>query len=346
MVVLIAEVGPAASFHPAPPKLIPGTTSSKAFIKRTPIVDNDHTRGRISGRAANQTGLRAIATFPVEHMGDILGVMNFGSMTPAFFTESRVTFLSAVANECAVLLYNARLRDDMERQLRLANDRSEFIAIASHELRTPISVISGFTELLIDSGRHADIELECLSSVLAQAIRLSKTVDDLVNLEWMRSGDQMGNGHAFVLSDLLGQVDALIDADWPNAELQIDWNEDSKIIGDASRLQRVVAAVVDNAFRHSKGTSVTLIGATDDDRSQCRITVRDDGCGFPEGFTTDDIALFRRPSHAKAPTNHGLGLGLFVVKTFLESVGGTLSVTSDPSGTAVEMRFPTVMDAA
>lgn len=341
---LVAEVGPASVSHPASSFVPPGTTPYRAFHERRLVVDNDHTPGRLTGRVvAAGSGLRSIAAFPVEHMGERLGVLHFGSLMPAFFTESRITFLFAVARDCAALVYNAKLREATEAQLRLANDRSEFIAIASHELRTPISVISGFAELLIDSDRYSGVELECLTSVMAQAIRLSKTVDDLVNLEWMRSGDQMGHGTPFRISELLQDVRELVVGNWPNATFRIVWDTDDEIVGDLTRLKAVLASVVDNAYRHGGATAVVLEASTDPTQGLCRLLVRDNGCGFPEGFTTDDIALFQRPSYETTSNKVGIGLGLFVVKTFVESVGGTLSLASDQDGTVVEMQFPNVM---
>ena len=344
--VLLAEAGPAAAQHPPTPVIKPGDSlDSLAYTERQAFVENDHKPGGRTGRKIPGVALRSTAAFPVLYMDDCLGTLHFGSVTEGFFTDSRVTFLSAIAGGYGALLYNAKLRDSMERQLRLASDRSEFIEIASHELRTPIAVISGYTELMINSGSFPDKELNWLAQTHKEAARLARIVDDLVALEWMRSGDEQGRADEFSLRYLLDEIKGSIATDWPQAELPIDRPEDGTIIGDLRRLVRIVSAVVDNALRHSGASSARLSASFDPERKYCKIVVVDKGHGFPEGFAAADIGIFSRPDYSNTSNIRGLGLGLFVVKTFLDSIGGTLSISSSESGATVAMYFPAMMTA-
>lgn len=343
---LIAEVGQLSGNWLGPMPAKSNSTVARAYNSRTSVVENHHIPNGRSASVNDTAAMLSTAAFPLMYMDDCLGVLHFGSVSEDFFDDARLTFLSSVAQGCGALLYNAQLRDTMERQLRLASDRSEFIEIASHELRTPIAVISGYTELMINSGSFPDKEMGWLAQAQKEATRLGRIVDDLVTLEWMRSGDERGRTDEFSLSYLLGQVWEKTAADWPEAELRIDSIEDVTVIGDLQRLIRVVASVVDNTFRHSGAASAHLATSFDQGHERCKVVVSDNGHGFPEGFTLSDIGMFSRPDYTMTSNVRGLGLGLFVVKTFLESVGGKLSISSSDKGAVVEMQFPVLMTAA
>lgn len=340
---MLGQAGPHIANQPASLNLFPGAISIQAFDQHEAIVENNHMPGQRSGRQAHEANLHSLAAFPVDHNGEQLGVLHFGSTSGEFFNESRLAFSSAVANALGTLLYNAKLRDAMERQLRLSADRSEFIKMATHELLNPITVISGYTELMLKMESFAAQDRKWLTHVKAESNRLSKIVKDLSTLEWMRHGAERTHSDTFSLSHLLGNVSATVREDWPACYLRLTVNGDVDIVSDERRLRHVVCVAIDNAFRHAGVTSAEIVASVDPIRGRCTISVIDHGVGFPDGYTVDDISIFARPDYDYSSNVRGLGLGLFIVKSFLESCGGALSIDSSEQGATVTMELPTAI---
>jgi PAS domain S-box-containing protein len=133
--------------------------SGQAFTQGRSIVENDHKPGGRTNRVIRKRGIRASVGLPIFGGGQTIAVLQVGSRQPGFFTEPKVSLLDAIGKSLGVLLHNAHLRESLERERSMQERKDDFIAIASHELRTPMTMMMGFTELLLDGEPDADTQV-------------------------------------------------------------------------------------------------------------------------------------------------------------------------------------------
>lgn len=215
----------------------------------------------------------------------------------------------------------------------------DFVAMTSHELRAPLTVIRGFTRTLL----RGDIELDAVERhrlvevVDRQSARLARLVDDLLTASRMDAG-----------------MFDLVTAEHDPAELLRRWAEEwvaeparvelrlggdlPVIRTDADRLAQVVRNLVDNAVRYGAGSQVLVAARRDGD--DLVVEVRDQGPGIPPA---DLPHVFERFRQAGTPADHraGMGLGLYITHRLVTALGGTIAVESRVGkGTSFAVRLP------
>ena len=222
--------------------------------------------------------------------------------------------------------------------------KTDFVANMSYELRTPLTSIGGFAEMLAAgyAGKLAPAAADYVSAILESVARLSKLIDDVLDLT---QGDTKGVVLERERVDMSGMVRSVAEALRARADekgqklaLEIDASAGS-VIGDARRLRESVEHILRNAVAYTdEGGQITLkAGGTDDD---VIVTVTDNGPGIePE----DQAQVFAR-FHRSGSTGRGdaaLGLGLPLTRQFIEAHGGKVELQSVPGkGTSVTMTIP------
>lgn len=204
-----------------------------------------------------------------------------------------------------------------------------FVADASHELRTPISVIRGEAEVAISHERSPAEYRESLAIVLDESRRLSLLVDDLLNLARADAGSVNLRVEEFYLNDLLAEccrsVQALAKA--RNIRLDCSTGEDAPFQGDEVLLRRLLVNLLDNAIRYTPpGGQVTA--SLEAAGPELRIHVSDTGEGIAPEIVPHLFERFYRADRARTRENGGFGLGLAIVKWIAESHKGAVSVAS------------------
>lgn len=209
----------------------------------------------------------------------------------------------------------------------------EFVADASHELRTPLSIIRGEADVALSRDRPAAEYRESLIIIQDEARRLSRLVDDLLNLARADAGHHPLHREEFYLNDL---VEECFQAKQPLARqkqvsLGSSCGGDLVFSGDAQLLRRMILNLLDNAIRYTPpGGSVELRLDTHGERA--RIEVSDTGIGIPPEARERVFERFYRVDKARSRSEGGFGLGLSIVKWIAESHQGSVSVTSRPGG--------------
>jgi two-component system OmpR family sensor kinase len=231
-----------------------------------------------------------------------------------------------------------RTFNEMQAQLRQVDvARKEFIATASHELRTPIFSLAGFVELLQDEELDDDTRREFLETMSEQVARLQKLSVDLLDLSRLDAGSLDLHSEAVDLSELARSVvheftPALVDH---GTDLDMRLPEQGpEALCDPERVAQIMRILLDNALRHTPaGTHVTV--TADRSNGAAGLTVADAGPGLPDGSRDKVFERFYTGDAAQ-----GAGLGLAIARELAERMDGRLLVSPRSRGTAFTLELP------
>jgi signal transduction histidine kinase len=234
----------------------------------------------------------------------------------------------------------------MTQQLsRLDQMKAEFISIATHELKTPINVINGYTELLEEGiyGMPTPKQNEALQTIEEQTRVLTGLVNQLLDISRLEAGGLQLEMREIELSDLLGRIDrsfgVLARKKNIGLTVEVDPSVPHSIQGDADRLaDQVLGNLLSNALKFTPQGGTIGVRAWSDSH-QLRIEVRDTGEGIPkEQLPYIFDKYFQVGQHARAK---GAGLGLAIALEVVEAHGGTIDVDSQPGrGTNFTINIP------
>src|ERR1022692_1068171 len=217
-----------------------------------------------------------------------------------------------------------------------------FVADASHELRTPISVIRGEADVALSHDRAAAEYKESLAIILDESRRLSRLVDDLLNLARADAGHVRLQPQDFYFNDLLADCCRSVQSLASARKIQLEWRcaGDVPFRGDEELLRRLVVNLLDNAIRYTpEGGKVSP--ALDAQGPELRIRVADTGLGMAPDAVPHVFERFYRADKARSRADGGFGLGLAIVKWIAESHNGAVELSSQPeSGSVFTVTLP------
>jgi signal transduction histidine kinase len=232
-----------------------------------------------------------------------------------------------------------RAFNQMQSQLRQVDvARKEFIATASHELRTPIFSLAGFVELLQDEDLDEETRREFLETMSEQVARLQKLSVDLLDLSRLDAGSVELHPEPVDLSELarsvVNEFTPALAEHGTDLEMRLP-NQGPEALCDPVRVAQIVRILLDNALRHTPaGTQVTVGAARSN--GTAGLTVIDSGPGLP---TDSAVKVFERFYTGDAA--RGAGLGLAIARELAERMHGRLQVNSAARGTAFTLELPT-----
>ncbi|MET0326541.1 MAG: HAMP domain-containing sensor histidine kinase [Ilumatobacteraceae bacterium] len=233
-----------------------------------------------------------------------------------------------------------RLDEAFDQQAASEDRLRRFVADASHELRTPVTTIRGYAELYRVGGLADRTELdEAMRRTEQEAVRMSRLVDDLINLAKLDEGRPLER-RAVDLSVLA--TDAARDAVAvdPGRPITLDVHPGAVVLGDEDRLRQVVANIVGNALVHTPdGTAIDV--RVDVAGPDARLAVTDHGPGMAPEVAAKVTQRFYRADPARVRHRGGSGLGLSIADAAVVAHGGTITVDSEVGhGTTVTVALP------
>lgn len=282
---------------------------------------------------ARALGVRSCLVVPFSRREGALGAFAFVSATdPRRYGPREMALADELARLAGLTVENARLYRAKEEALRA---RDNFISVAAHELRQPVSSIALSLEVLARAAQCAGAERAPLPAPIPETIgraqrlcrRLAKLTTDLLDVQ------RIGAGHlALELTevDLAKLARATVHAlgeELGRGGPRLDVEAEASVVGrwDASRLEQVVSNLLSNAVKYGGANPIAVrVTQTED---QARLEVEDHGIGIPRERLGQIFEPFRR---AAAPRYGGLGLGLYIVRQIVEAHGGKVSVRSEP----------------
>lgn len=291
---------------------------------------------------------RLMVRLPASH-GDIVGVLVVHREEA--LTDEEVRLAETFASFAGLALDRVR-RVELERQLvaelqRTIDQRQEFIASVSHELRTPLACILGFTETLTAHWRGLpDRErLDLVERMNRHSVELHALVDQLLEVAARQRGRQPAQVEAVSLDTM---VQAVLDDLAPvltGRDVTVDLT-DVGVSADPHLVGRVLTNLISNAAKYSSpGRPITVRSVRDGD-GMVRIEITDEGVGIPTEELHRVFEPFWRGTHATSSAARGTGIGLSLVKEYVNAMGGEVDVRSrSGEGSTFAFSLPTVAAA-
>ena len=230
---------------------------------------------------------------------------------------------------------------DVSRQMRLENMRKDFVANASHELRSPLSVIAGYLETLAhDPALDSDLQAP-VAEMRRQATRMTSIISDLLALSKLEESDETVGGDYIDIAALLAVLrkDALARPTHPR-DVRVKIESHAMLRGDEPEIHSAFSNLVDNAAKYTPPEgSVEMRWWVDGDGGHFSVT--DTGIGIPAEHIPRLTERFYRVDSGRSRATGGSGLGLAIVKHVLQRHGGSLEIESTlGSGSTFTVHFP------
>ena len=266
----------------------------------------------------------------IASMAETLSESNLSNRINIAGTKNELKDLATVIN---------RMLDRIERSY---NSQKQFVSDASHELRTPIAVIRGYTDMLRRWGKDdPEILEEGITAISQETESMKDLVESLLFLARHDKKTLMMEFSAFDVAELIREIrkeEAMVHT---GHQFVIMGTESLRICADRNMMKQVLRILCDNAVKYSpEGTTVTLSCAEQQD-GNCRLSVSDEGQGISQEDLPKIFDRFYRSDKARQSETGGHGLGLSIARIIVVAHGGKINVRSKPGcGTVFSVILP------
>jgi len=221
---------------------------------------------------------------------------------------------------------------DLTRLKKLERNREEFVANVSHELGTPLSMIKGYVETLLEGAKdNPEVATRFLETINRNADRLKLLIEDLLTISELESGRVRLNLQPVALRGAADKVLGDFKARAGAKEIKLtNAVPDLPVRADLNRLEQVLGNLVDNAIKYGRPGGWVEVSARPANPGLVEICVRDNGPGIPPEALERIFERFYRVDKARSREQGGTGLGLSIVKHIVQSHGGTAWARSEP----------------
>ncbi len=300
-----------------------GGFAGRIAAERRPVVLAEVDHAHVLNPILLEKGIKSMLGVPLMAHDSIVGVMHVGTLHPHEFVLDDVELLQLVADRAALAIEKARVHQEM---IRLDQMKLNFVAIASHELRTPATSVYGLLTTLRARGHELpdDVRVELEETAWQQSDRLRRLIEQLLDLSRLDARAIEVQPQPLVLGRALADM---VRGD--DVVVQVD--PSLAVVADPLVIERVVSNLVANARQH--GAPPVRIDAEQKDR-HLRITVVDCGAGVPEALVP---RLFERFEHGGGS---GTGLGLAIAKAYANAHGGDLYYEPTSKGARFDLVIP------
>ena len=283
-------------------------------------------------------GLRSLAGVPLIAEGRLIGVLSVGSRQADKFSDEDVRVLRLAASRLAVAMLGGIAREE----LRRARDSAEaanrakdvFLGTVSHELRSPLSPILIWSEMLRRGGMDGATTARAVASIERNARAQAQLINDLLDVSRSIAGTMQLELGDVDLSDTVRTATESLRtaADGKGVALELRATDDGLIVhGDGARLEQVVWNLLSNAIKFTPQGGYARVGLHRRGK-HAEIVVADSGEGIGPQFLPHVFEMFRRADRGPIRPRGGLGLGLALVRHLVELHGGTVRVDSPGEG--------------
>lgn len=245
---------------------------------------------------------------------------------------------------CRVVPYGADqkllLLSDVTERIVLSKMRRDFVANASHELRSPLTVVSGYLDTIADDDRLPADWVQPIRQMQEQAKRMTRIVSELLELSRLEGAGRAGTGEVVDVTALLASGRKAFQGQADAPSIRIENDSAAQLRGNTSEIESVITNLLSNAVRHTPAEGeVILSWRSGPDGGD--LVVRDTGEGIAEVHLPRLTERFFRVDRGRARKDGGVGLGLAIVKHVLGRHDGTLHVSSQPAvGSEFRCHFP------
>jgi len=236
------------------------------------------------------------------------------------------------------------LAQDITEHVKLDNMRKEFVADVSHELKTPLTSIMGYTETLLESEYDKEVQEKFLNVINSEAVRMTKLVSDLLTLSKYDNKKVNWEKTEFDLGELVKECEQNLKIEAEKKEQKIECfvtAEVPLVYADRDGIERVVLNILSNSIKYTNegGNIKIYVGFVYTD---AYIKIIDNGIGIPEKDLSRIFERFYRVDKARTRAMGGTGLGLSIAKEILDNNDGRIDIKSiSQKGTEVVITIPT-----
>ena len=298
---------------------------------------------------------------------DIVGFVLIGESQKKNYVERDLSMLRAVRGELAIAIKNAQSMEEVNelntelqqrieaatQELRMSNQqlqrldeaKNEFISMASHQLRTPLTSIKGYLDMLLqgDLGPVRPTQKAVLREAFSSSERMVQLINDFLSISRLQTGTFTINRQLASLSDIVRSEVALLKvvAKQHTITLSVHIDEDVPTLDiDAEKLRQVIMNMIDNAIFYSKERTTVNVSLSCDTQ-EVVFTVEDQGIGVPKAEQSGVFGKFFRASNARKRRPDGTGVGLFLARKVVLEHGGSMIFTSkENKGSTFGFRLP------
>jgi signal transduction histidine kinase len=305
-----------------------GGFAGRVAADRRPVILDDVDHADVLNPILREKGIKSLLGVPLLAQNKVIGVLHVGTLVHRKFTSDDVELLGLVADRVAVAVERGRL---LEEAVALEELKSNFVAIASHELRTPASAVYGiFATLAGLAELTPETRDELLRVGYEQAERLRRLTEQLLDLSQLDARRAAVNPEPLDLRDMLDEIVRTSIPSDTVVELRVE--PELTAVLDPMVIDRIVSNLLTNASRY--GVQPIVVSAERQDR-EVRIAVEDSGPGVPEELRARVFDRFSR-----APDARGPGLGLTIARAYAHAHGGELVLAPETNGARFELTVP------
>lgn len=327
--VVVYDQNLVPSFFNSAAEAIFGLKAEEVLGRRITPQDVENERSRLLAQVMFPS--LAPVVIPRSKPGEYPQVADVSFSDPVL--ELRVT-TAPVADDRGKLLGFMKIIRNRTREITLLRAKTDFITVASHQLRTPISEINWALESLSQDSSLSDSVREMVKRTLTSTRKLMNLVEDLLNTTRIEEGRF---GYNFEPVDIIQFLDKTLAEFMPQVEraglkLYFDRPKEKlpQLTADPQKLSMVVSNLVDNAVRYNvQGGSITVKVAALPDKPYVEVSVRDTGIGIPSEEVPKVFTKFFRSSNALKFQTEGSGLGLYIARNIIRAHGGEMWAESE-----------------
>ena len=314
-------------------------------------------------RSYEPTGERSYVAFPLLREGRWVASLWASDDKPRLWTKEEVSLLQTVGERTWTAIEKLRAEAERERLLKSVEEardaaekanqlKDEFLATLSHELRNPLNVILGYSELLL---RMREIEQSPRLVQMGEALKRnaqsqSQLINDLLDLSRLQRGKISLNQETVSLAAIIDNAVETVRTDAATKRIDISVKVTDQLLlvdGDRLRLQQIAWNLLNNAVKFTPaGGSIEISLGSEDERAVLRVA--DTGQGIDPSFLPHVFEMFRQADSSNRRRHGGLGIGLALVRQLVQLHGGTITAESDGpnKGSSFTVSLPLLPEAA
>ncbi len=226
--------------------------------------------------------------------------------------------------------------------------KTEFLSRVSHDIRTPMNIITGMTDIALENIQNQDLVKKSLRKILNASDFLLKLINDVLDMSRIENGKMIISHDYFYISGIVNHLIDFFEHRMREKNLSFTIDTSSVIhdyvLGDAVHIEQVLMNLVSNAYKYTEKGSVNIT-ITEEDRDDSyalfTFTVKDSGIGIQKEFISKIWEPFEKERDSKSSSSTSFGLGLAIVKSLVNLMGGTTGVQStEGEGSSFTVKLP------
>jgi signal transduction histidine kinase len=283
-------------------------------------------------------GVTSFLSIPLVGNGERLGSLAFLMREKHDFTADEIECLSTMAGQAALAMFHFELFERIQKQandLRLVNQvKDEFLGIVSHELKTPLNVISGYINILVEGilGELSPIQEKALQIIMRQTKELNGLINRVLQVCTLETETPRADFHKINFWEFLYELKSMYE-DPLSKDITLHWEFSSDlptVYSDRGKLKHIVENLINNAIKFTEVGSVTVSAKYLADKRVMEFKIADTGIGISKEQLPIIFDRFHQGDSSGTRAYGGMGLGLYIVKKYTDLLGATIQVESKP----------------